>query len=37
MAGVLKAIDDVMYSPALKERMRGLETRKIELASVLAA
>jgi len=37
MAGVLKAIEDGMYSPALKERMHGLEVRRVELASALTA
>jgi site-specific DNA recombinase len=37
LAGVLRAIEDGMYSPALTERMRGLETRKIGLASALTA
>jgi site-specific DNA recombinase len=37
MAGVVKAIEDGMYSPTLKERMRGLETRKAELAAALGA
>jgi hypothetical protein len=37
LAGVLRAIEDGMYSPALEERMRGLETHKIELASALTA
>jgi site-specific DNA recombinase len=37
LAGVLRAIEDGMYSPALTERMRGLETRKIEFASALTA
>jgi site-specific DNA recombinase len=36
MAGVLKAIEDGMYSPLLKERMKGLEARKAELSAVLA-
>ena len=36
MIGVLKAIEDGMYSPALKERMRELEARKGELAAALA-
>jgi site-specific DNA recombinase len=37
MAGVVKAIEDGMYSPLLKERMKGLEARKAELSAVLAA
>lgn len=37
MAGVLKAIEDGMYSSVLKERMRELETRKAELATALVA
>jgi len=36
MSGVMKAIEDGMYSPALKERMRELEARKGELAAGLA-
>ncbi len=34
---MLKAIEDGMYSPALKERMQALELRKAELAAVLTA
>ena len=33
IAGVLKAIEDGMYSAALKERMQGLEARRAELAA----
>jgi site-specific DNA recombinase len=37
MAGVLKAIEDGMYSPVLKDRMQALEARKAELTTVLNA
>ena len=37
MAGVLKAIEDGMYSPVLKERMQALEARKAEVTTTLNA
>jgi site-specific DNA recombinase len=37
IAGILVAIEDGMYTPALKERMRALETRKAEIAAGMAS
>jgi len=36
MAGIMAAIEDGMYTPALKERMKGLEKRKAEIEGLLA-
>jgi DNA invertase Pin-like site-specific DNA recombinase len=37
IAGILVAIEDGMYTPALKERMRALETRKAEIAAEMSS
>jgi site-specific DNA recombinase len=36
MTGIMAAIEDGMYSPALKERMKILEKRKAEIEGLLA-
>ena len=36
MAGIMAAVEDGMYTPALKERMKGLEKRKAEIQGLLA-
>jgi len=36
MAGIMAAIEDGMYTPALKERMKALEKRKAEIEGLLA-
>jgi site-specific DNA recombinase len=36
IAGIMKAIEDGMYTPALKERMQELEKRKAEIEGLLA-
>lgn len=36
MAGIMTAIEDGMYTPALKERMKALEQRKAEIEGLLA-
>jgi hypothetical protein len=36
IAGIMKAIEDGMYTPALKERMQELEQRKTEIEGLLA-
>jgi site-specific DNA recombinase len=37
IAGIMTAIEDGMYTPALKERMRALETRKAEILAIVAS
>src|SRR5262249_22319917 len=37
IAGIMAAIEDGMYAPALKERMRALEARKAENQALLAS
>jgi site-specific DNA recombinase len=36
MAGIMAAIEDGMYTPVLKERMKALETRKAEIQAIVA-
>jgi site-specific DNA recombinase len=36
IAGIMAAIEDGMYTPALKERMKALERRKVEIEGPLA-
>jgi site-specific DNA recombinase len=36
MAGIMSAIEDGMYTPALKERMKALEARKAEIQAIVA-
>jgi site-specific DNA recombinase len=36
IAGIMAAIEDGMYTPAAKERMKALETRKAEIQSFMA-
>jgi DNA invertase Pin-like site-specific DNA recombinase len=37
IAGIMTAIEDGMYTPVLKERMKALETRKAEIQALLAS
>jgi site-specific DNA recombinase len=37
IAGIMSAIEDGMYTPALKERMKALETRKAEIEATMAS
>jgi site-specific DNA recombinase len=36
IAGIMSAIEDGMYTPALKERMKALEARKAEIQVTMA-
>ena len=37
IAGIMTAIEDGMYTPSLKERMKALETRKAEILAIMAS
>jgi site-specific DNA recombinase len=37
IAGIMTAIEDGMYTPALKERMKALETRKAEIMAIMGS